>query len=66
MALCDYRLCDKCGNKVFYDAGLNYEWNLETKQIDLEHLGDWTVICKKCSKDWECIIVKRKNKSTSD
>ena len=25
MALADYRLCDVCGSKVFYDANLNYE-----------------------------------------
>jgi hypothetical protein len=24
MALADYRLCDVCGEKVFYDANLNY------------------------------------------
>ncbi len=25
MALADYRLCDVCGSKAFYDARLNYE-----------------------------------------
>jgi hypothetical protein len=25
MALADYRLCDQCGDKAFYDANLNYE-----------------------------------------
>lgn len=25
MAGCDYRSCDVCGCKVFYDANLNYE-----------------------------------------
>jgi len=25
MALCDYRLCDVCGRKAFYDAHLNYD-----------------------------------------
>lgn len=25
MAMADYRLCDVCGEKVFYDANLNYE-----------------------------------------
>jgi hypothetical protein len=28
MAMVDYRLCDVCGNKVFYDANLNYESGL--------------------------------------
>lgn len=31
MAAADYRLCDVCGGKVFYDSNLNYEspnsWN---------------------------------------
>jgi hypothetical protein len=26
MALADYRLCDVCGGKAFYDAHLNYEF----------------------------------------
>lgn len=26
MAMADYRLCDMCGCKAFYDANLNYEW----------------------------------------
>jgi hypothetical protein len=25
MAAADYRLCDVCGHKVFYDSNLNYE-----------------------------------------
>lgn len=25
MAMADYRLCDVCGEKVFYDSNLNYE-----------------------------------------
>lgn len=26
MAYADYRLCDVCEGKAFYDANLNYEW----------------------------------------
>lgn len=26
MAMADYRQCDVCGCKAFYDANLNYEW----------------------------------------
>lgn len=26
MAAADYRQCDVCGCKAFYDANLNYEW----------------------------------------
>lgn len=67
MALADYRLCDKCQKKTFYDANLNYgEWNSDTKQMNLDHLGDWAVICKECTEKWECIIVERERKLTAD
>jgi hypothetical protein len=26
MAMADYRLCDVCNGKAFYDANLNYQW----------------------------------------
>lgn len=26
MAAADYRLCDVCGGKAFYDSNLSYEW----------------------------------------
>lgn len=26
MAMADYRQCDMCGGKAFYDANLNYDW----------------------------------------
>ena len=26
MAMADYRQCDLCGCKAFYDANLNYDW----------------------------------------
>lgn len=29
MALCDYRLCDVCGGKAFYDANLSYSDDAE-------------------------------------
>lgn len=33
MACRDYRLCDICGAKAFYDARLNYDWP-EGSQLD--------------------------------
>lgn len=72
MALADYRLCDKCGEKTFYDADLNYEfeppqWDTakpsikymgtEQNKIWLGRLGDWAVICSECAKTHKCIIV---------
>ena len=35
MAAADYRLCDVCGGKAFYDANLNYRW------ADTDDLDDW-------------------------
>lgn len=35
MAAADYRLCDVCGGKAFYDANLNYQW------ADTDDLDDW-------------------------
>lgn len=64
MSYCDYRHCDACDAKAFYDANLNYEqpapegesirgWP-ETK---LDSLGDWVVLCRECAKTHECKIV---------
>ena len=47
MALADYRLCDQCGCKTFYDAEVNYE---------AADLGDWKVLCKDCAETHQCII----------
>lgn len=72
MAACDYRLCDSCGRKAFYDAGLSYD---DAKSADdpgvyriagtsqqfgwmtLGNVGDWAVLCKECAKTHRTIIV---------
>ena len=59
MALCDYRLCDKCNKKAFYDANLNYDTQTDESPVGLEYVGDWAVICTKCAKEWKCIIVQK-------
>ena len=62
MALADYRLCDICGNKTFYDANLNYDFDdpeLKGKDWPLVGLGDWVVICKECAKTHVCVVKKR-------
>jgi len=57
MAGGDYRSCDVCGCKTYYDADLQYDfgtyprWGLR--------LGDWKVICIECAKTHECVIVPR-------
>ena len=68
MAYCDYRLCDICGNKAFYDANLNYEekpnFEGQSQACDfhyLDCLGDWKVLCVDCSKKYEVKILEREN-----
>jgi len=70
MAYADYRLCDICGGKAFYDANLNYEFSTQKEPIPVEELitgksygldrlGDWVVICLDCAKTHKCIIVEK-------
>lgn len=71
MAYADYRHCDVCGTKCFYDTNLNYEFRdsewVELDEIDkargykLDYLGQWAVICKDCMKDYEVVIQKKPN-----
>jgi hypothetical protein len=61
MAAIDYRLCDKCGQKTYYDASLNYDFR-EYPEHGLR-LGSWKVICIECAKNHECVIVERKSPS---
>jgi len=67
MAAADYRLCDVCGGKVFYDSDLDYEFSTGKTPIDsnkmcrdgyrLQYLGDWKVICLECAKKFKCVII---------
>ena len=71
MALADYRLCDVCDSKVFYDANLNYDDAREKNDPEsfrmagevepwgarLDYLVDWAVICSDCAKTHKTIVV---------
>lgn len=68
MAAADYRLCDVCGRKAFYDSNLNYESGSDVvgsvrnggmlmDQTSLDYLGDWVVICRECAKTHKCVVV---------
>jgi len=59
MALCDYRLCDQCNGKAFYDANLNYGEPSASSPWGLGSLGDWAVLCEECSKKWKCVVIPR-------
>jgi hypothetical protein len=57
MAAADYRLCDVCQCKTFYDANLNYDFH-EYPKHGLR-LGDWAVLCEKCNETHEVVIRPR-------
>lgn len=72
MSMTDYRLCDKCGGKAFYDACLNYRFDPDDPSLtpayrtagklgsgmQLDNLGDWAVICTDCAREYRCVIVR--------
>lgn len=68
MAGIDYRSCDVCGGKTFYDADLDYRLGTKDRPLfghekvrdceyGLGYLGDWAVICTECAKTHKCVIV---------
>ena len=61
MALCDYRLCDRCGGKAFYDANLNYgdpgATRVRGQHYTLDHVGDWAVLCQTCAETHWAVIL---------
>ena len=68
MAYADYRLCDICECKAFYDSNLNYDFPDKNNPIpeenlirdchySLDYLGDWAVICRECAKTHKTIVV---------
>ena len=82
MALCDYKLCDVCGCKAFYDANLQYEQSVEgytipeNEQIKDDHghpsgtklmyLGQWSVICIDCAKLYKTTILPIEKQQVHD
>jgi hypothetical protein len=76
MAASDYRLCDVCSRKAFYDSNLNYDHENDSalglrnagaliSGLSLDNLGDWAVICVDCAKTHKCVIVSREQDSTT-
>lgn len=58
MAYVDYRHCDICDCKAFYDANLDYDFD-ERPDTGLYDVGEWKVICRDCAKTHQVVIVKR-------
>ena len=69
MAKSDYRCCDVCDDKVFYDAKLNYDFD-RPPMFDgsprLDYLGDWAVICETCAETYTCVVVPRTKQEAGD
>lgn len=70
MAYADYRHCDLCDRKTFYDANLDYDEGAIDRPafrragvaipggLALHNLGDWAVLCDECSKTHVTQIVR--------
>jgi hypothetical protein len=58
MAYADYRHCDVCGAKAFYDANLSYDEE-EYPETGLFNLGAWLCLCIACAKTHELKIIKK-------
>jgi hypothetical protein len=63
MAYADYRHCDVCDSKAFYDSNLNYDLE-EYPDNGLFNLGDWKVLCRVCVKTHELKIVEKRRPNT--
>lgn len=62
MAMLDYRLCDVCSGKAFYDAALDYnDEDHRNAAGDLmpRGCGSWAVLCVKCAATHETQVVPR-------
>ena len=58
MALSDYRLCDLCHCKAFFDAKLQYDFN-EHPDTGLDDVGEWKVLCRDCAQTHTVVILCR-------
>lgn len=60
MAAADYRLCDVCTRKTFYDANVDYEpspkGHPNWPSMIPNRVGDWRVICDECAQTHEVIV----------
>ena len=59
MASCDYKSCDICGAKTFYDANVHYDESWDESMRRPPRVGAWAVLCAGCADTHEVVIVKR-------
>lgn len=58
MAMCDYYLCDVCGQKCFYDASIA-EYDADGRYLLSGSAVDIAAICEACAKTHTCIVVPK-------
>lgn len=58
MAAADYKSCDNCGRKTFYDSELDYGHRGDSPAPT--GAGDWAVIRPECAKTMICMVRARK------
>lgn len=63
MAAADYKDCDVCVGKTFYDANITYDDDWDIKWERPWGVGDWKVICKSCAETYEVIVRKKTNEA---
>jgi hypothetical protein len=58
MAMADYRLCDVCGKKAFYDANLNYDFDKvdPVEGPKLDYVSSMAVVCDDCGDKFRAVI----------
>jgi len=63
MAMADYYLCDVCGGKAFYDAGISdsrYTALFDSSEYDPDWgVVDMKVLCPDCAKTHEVVIKEK-------
>lgn len=62
MAATDYRLCDLCNCKTFYDSGLPYDFR-QYPDTGLDRVGEWKVICRDCAQTHTIVILCRDDRT---
>lgn len=65
MALADYRLCDLCSAKAFYDSNLGYDFE-EHPDTGLFNTGAWKVLCRDCAKTHEVKVEPKATATIND
>ena len=59
MAGRDYKSCDQCGCKTFYDVNLDYDFKENDKRTCLHNTGDHKALCSLCADKYELVVYER-------